>query len=222
MHRSEVGSDATPLRVANATCSICYMRNAEVINAISAKIAAHVSEISGQTVTPITTDDLDPHPYDVDRFLSYYEAFRSDTTDLVALAAARKDLDRAVDRLTLYVQESLIDPATVTLPDVTNMDYDLPDGTHPTPEEWQTAAEDWGYGLIPARYLPDGPRTDEARAEARITLYQVWATKSLAEWSRVNAQRDSVVRAAYEAGVPKTRIHLETGIARSTIDRIIG
>jgi hypothetical protein len=202
------------------------MRNAGVINAISAKIAAHVSEISGQPVTPITTDDI-THPWSPEIFRPYWLAIRvgaeAGTLNKTAYAEADEDLGRAYDYLMFYIRASAVDIANVIVPDDTEA-FDLPEGAHPTPEEWQAAAEDWEYGLIPARYLPDGedgPRTDEGREEARIALWRVWATKSLGEWARANAERDAIVRAAYAAGVPKTTIHKETGIARTTIDRII-
>lgn len=202
------------------------MRNAEVIVVISTKLAAHFAEISGQPVAPIA--NFGPNPRDSGRFLPYWHAIRAGaeagTLDEASYAANLETLHKASNHLNQYVQESLTDPATVTAPDITNMDMDLPDGIHPTPEQWQAAAEDWEYGLIPARYLPDGedgPRTDEGREAAYIAIWHAWAEKSLAEWARANSERDAIVRAAYAAGVPKTRIHLETGIARSTIDRIL-
>jgi hypothetical protein len=48
--------------------------------------------------------------------------------------------------------------------------------------------------------------TEEAEA-----ALQAWAT----------VQRDELVHAAYQAGVSKNRIHVITGIARTTIDRIL-
>ncbi len=48
--------------------------------------------------------------------------------------------------------------------------------------------------------------TEEAEA-----ALQAWAT----------VQRDELVQAAYQAGVSKNRIHAITGIARTTIDRIL-
>jgi hypothetical protein len=48
--------------------------------------------------------------------------------------------------------------------------------------------------------------TDEAEA-----ALQAWAT----------VQRDDLVRAAHGAGVSKNRIHVLTGVARTTIDRIL-
>lgn len=47
------------------------------------------------------------------------------------------------------------------------------------------------------------------------------AEKQLTEWAGYNARRDDLVRAALAAGVSKNRIHIITGIARSTIDRIL-
>ncbi|SEN87435.1 hypothetical protein, partial [Nonomuraea pusilla] len=46
------------------------------------------------------------------------------------------------------------------------------------------------------------------------------AEKALTEWAANNARRDELVRAARTAGVSKNRIHVLTGIARTTIDRI--
>jgi len=45
------------------------------------------------------------------------------------------------------------------------------------------------------------------------------AEQALQAWASV--ERDELVRAAYEAGVSKNRIHTITGIARTTIDRIL-
>lgn len=46
------------------------------------------------------------------------------------------------------------------------------------------------------------------------------AEKALTDWAANNARRDDLVRAARAAGVTKNRIHVLTGIARTTIDRI--
>lgn len=43
----------------------------------------------------------------------------------------------------------------------------------------------------------------------------------LAEWVMVTRDRDNRVRAAVMAGVSKHRVHQLTGIARTTIDRIL-
>lgn len=45
------------------------------------------------------------------------------------------------------------------------------------------------------------------------------AEAALTAWAQV--QRDELVRAAHAAGVSKNRIHVLTGIARTTIDRIL-
>jgi hypothetical protein len=47
--------------------------------------------------------------------------------------------------------------------------------------------------------------------EEAETALQAWAT----------VQRDELVQAAHQAGVSKNRIHVLTGIARTTIDRIL-
>jgi hypothetical protein len=45
------------------------------------------------------------------------------------------------------------------------------------------------------------------------------AEQALLAWASI--ERDELVRAAHEAGVSKNRIHTLTGIARTTIDRIL-
>jgi hypothetical protein len=47
------------------------------------------------------------------------------------------------------------------------------------------------------------------------------AERLLAEWAASSGGRDAVVLAAHRAGVSKHRIHLLTGIARTTLDRIL-
>jgi hypothetical protein len=42
----------------------------------------------------------------------------------------------------------------------------------------------------------------------------------LADWAEQNGRRDDLVRQAIRLGVSKHRIHVITGIARTTIDRI--
>jgi hypothetical protein len=50
-------------------------------------------------------------------------------------------------------------------------------------------------------------------------MNQAEAEQALLAWASV--ERDELVRAAHEAGVSKNRIHTITGIARTTIDRIL-
>jgi hypothetical protein len=47
------------------------------------------------------------------------------------------------------------------------------------------------------------------------------AERELVAWATANACRDDIIRAAHRAGVAKNRIHAVTGIARTTIDRIL-
>jgi hypothetical protein len=47
------------------------------------------------------------------------------------------------------------------------------------------------------------------------------AERELVAWATANACRDDIVIAAHQAGVSKARIHAITGIARTTIDRIL-
>ena len=45
--------------------------------------------------------------------------------------------------------------------------------------------------------------------------------QELAEWAAAQADRDNLVRAALAAGIQKQRVHELTGIARTTINRIL-
>ncbi len=47
------------------------------------------------------------------------------------------------------------------------------------------------------------------------------AEQLLSEWAAVTRDRDTRVRAAVGVGLSKHRVHLLTGIGRSTIDRIL-
>ena len=47
------------------------------------------------------------------------------------------------------------------------------------------------------------------------------AERMLAEWAASYGGRDAIVLAAHHAGVTKHRIHVLTGIARTTVDRIV-
>lgn len=47
------------------------------------------------------------------------------------------------------------------------------------------------------------------------------AARQLTEWAAVNAKRNQLVCGALLAGITKTEIHTITGIARTTIDRIL-
>jgi hypothetical protein len=47
------------------------------------------------------------------------------------------------------------------------------------------------------------------------------AERELVAWATANACRDDIIRAAYRAGMAKNRISEITGLARTTIDRIL-
>ena len=47
------------------------------------------------------------------------------------------------------------------------------------------------------------------------------AEQELAAWAAANEYRDEIIRGAYWAGVTKARIHAVTGVARTTIDRVL-
>ena len=62
------------------------------------------------------------------------------------------------------------------------------------------------------------------RSVTELTVRQ--AREVLAAWAAeqdaVGSRRDEVVRAALDAGLSKSEVHRRTGIARTTIDRILG
>jgi hypothetical protein len=47
------------------------------------------------------------------------------------------------------------------------------------------------------------------------------AEQELAAWAAANDYRDEIIKAAYRAGVTKAKIHAMTGVARTTIDRVL-
>jgi hypothetical protein len=47
------------------------------------------------------------------------------------------------------------------------------------------------------------------------------AEQELAAWAAANEYRDEIIKGAYRAGVTKARIHAITGVARTTIDRVL-
>lgn len=56
---------------------------------------------------------------------------------------------------------------------------------------------------------------------ARRRLAQAELEYDLALWAVNQERRDSLLRRAYAAGIPKHRIHVLTGVARTTIDRVL-
>jgi len=62
------------------------------------------------------------------------------------------------------------------------------------------------------------------RSVKELTVRQ--AREMLAGWAAeqdaVGSRRDEVVRAAIDAGLSKSEVHRLTGMARTTIDRILG
>ena len=62
------------------------------------------------------------------------------------------------------------------------------------------------------------------RSVTELTVRQArqMLTGWAAERDAVGSRRDEVVRAALDAGLSKSEVHRLTGIARTTIDRILG
>ena len=63
--------------------------------------------------------------------------------------------------------------------------------------------------------------TKEAEAAHTEALTAAFR-QSLERWRENCTQRDPLIRAAYTAGVNRHQIHVLTGLARTTIDRILG
>ena len=61
---------------------------------------------------------------------------------------------------------------------------------------------------------------DQAERHALERVKVTWEIE-LIGWAENNIRRDELVRSAVNAGVTKHRVHVLTGIARTTIDRII-
>jgi hypothetical protein len=61
---------------------------------------------------------------------------------------------------------------------------------------------------------------------SELTARQAMIERGLKEWAERrtewDASRDEIVRGAVAAGISKHRVHVLTGIARTTIDRIVG
>jgi hypothetical protein len=62
------------------------------------------------------------------------------------------------------------------------------------------------------------------RSVTELTVRQARAMLAgwAAEQDAVGSRRDEAVRAAVDAGLSKSEVHRLTGIARTTIDRILG
>ena len=65
-------------------------------------------------------------------------------------------------------------------------------------------------------------RSLQCMPELTVRQAREMLTAWAAEWRSVAGRRDKVVRAAVDAGLSKAEVHRLTGIARTTIDRIVG
>ena len=77
--------------------------------------------------------------------------------------------------------------------------------------------------MTEGQWLAEG-REIHARASAREIEQreqQLAAESMLRTWAKAHAARDEVIRAASEVGVSAHRIHRITGLARTTISRIL-
>jgi hypothetical protein len=99
-------------------------------------------------------------------------------------------------------------------PEVIAADHALSRRPQAAPDVEPMTAEQW---------LAEG-REIQARAFAREMEQrekQRAAEGMLRSWAKAHAARDDVIRAASEAGVSAHRIHRITGVARTTISRIL-
>jgi len=92
---------------------------------------------------------------------------------------------------------------------------------------WQPPLAGHGPGLEPAagparRAVPRTRRPADGRADRGRASSPLAAETELRAWALANAQRDDAIRAAAAAGVSLPRIQEITGIARTTIMRILG
>lgn len=222
------------------------MRNAETITAISAKIAAAITEATGTAVDIVTTENIDH--LDTQYPLRAYDVHIAGLTGPEA-----EEISAAALSLSLYVRYSGYDADYWVSPE------DEAEVGH-VPALYRD--EDAALDAIPARFLPDAPdgtpRTDadrdrtaaELEAVSRARTVESWgrlarrdpalvealvtrylsdhpaqgedAEQQLAVWTAVRDQRDALVVAALGAGVTKTRVQEITGISRATINRIPG
>lgn len=69
---------------------------------------------------------------------------------------------------------------------------------------------------------PGPTRHDYAEASADLFRhYDAWAERPVVAWAASNASRNDMVRTAIRRGVPQNRIHVLTGLARTTIATIM-
>lgn len=159
------------------------MRNADAITAMSAKIAARLTAITGIQITPLTADDIAASE-EVAPLLPYFEAIGpKDGAHRVDWTPDRlKQLDEvreAVRALNEYIWESEQDLDTVKPPAPdTDSAHEIPGEPQITATEWQARAEDWALQYIPTAYRlnkADGtPLSTEEADGAEYALHSAY------------------------------------------------
>jgi hypothetical protein len=64
--------------------------------------------------------------------------------------------------------------------------------------------------------------TQTSSTVAEYFRYKMSVEQRLLDWRENLEERDQLVRLAHDAGINKNQIHVMTGIARTTINRILG
>ncbi|MFE9252894.1 hypothetical protein [Streptomyces sp. NPDC007088] len=182
------------------------MRNAEAITVMSAKLAAALSAHNDTPISPLTAADIEAHiaharttpgTTDLHPFYQYLIAMTPDglaRSGYRPFAELYSDLWCALDVLSEYVRESMLDLADVRMPDP-DAGYD-PDevAAQPdlTPADWQTYIEDYCLARMPAAFRPDGPNgpliEGAAGVAAEAVVLATW-TPDEREISREEADR---------------------------------
>lgn len=211
------------------------MRNAETINAISAKIAAAITEATGTAVPAITADQIEARHNGLDATLAPYVAALTPQS-IAALSwepnpewrgyYPTSDIRHVLLMLSLYIGESQRPAEDHRKPSPEAGEIAARPGEGEiSPAERRARTEDSYLDQIHRSYWPethDGcPRTPagEERAAKELDAHAA-AEASLAVWAGMQSRRDEIVRRAIAAGVTKTRVQEITGISRSTINRI--
>lgn len=220
------------------------MRNADAVTAISAKVGAHISEITGTHVPAITAEQIEQDIANGDGplFLAYTKALPT-----LNPFAGPGDIEHTITRLALYAQDSAR-PLTQTHPV-----YRHEEGL--TAEEIAALREDEQLDHIPREFWPDAPdgtpRTNDAMHAAddelqvaydhepetapHLRKYQLRTRRQLAarylpadftqegEGSAADAERELAAWGAMRASRDEiVRRALAAGVTKTRIHEITG
>lgn len=209
------------------------MRNAEAIDAISAKIAAAITQATGTQIPAITAAQIEAPHSGPDATLAPYVAALTPQS-IAALswepnpkwkgAYPHSDIRHVILMLGMYIMESQLptEDHHGPSPEAGEL-FARPDDGEISPAERRARGEDSYLDQIHRSYWPDAHdgRTRTPEGEELATR-ELAAEVELAAWAGRQSRRDDLVRRALAAGVTKTRVQELTGISRSTINRIPG